>query len=390
MMKRIQLIGCLALFSFVSKASLAQHDKYIPPDSVSAVSPPEKVSFKIGGALRFNYNLSDWKKEQMKRGGDFGLDMFRINTEASYKKLDFKAEYRFYSKSSGGSFLKDGYLRYNINDSTSLAVGLIANPFGNTPVNSHSFFFNLPYYVGFEDKSSMGVVFQQRRNRWIYNLAFFKNALELDFGDQTPIDPSRFSYDVAGRNKEVNQGNIRAEYLITEDKKIGVSGMLGGVYNIPTGNMGSRAAAAAHTDLTFGKVNVKLQSLYYKYNLSDSTAYNNTVSLAAYGASYDVATEAYVHTASVAYTQPIHKGFLESITFYNNYSYMDKQQKGYANTHMNVLGMMLSKGGFITYIDWAAGKNQPWLGPDWQNGLAAGGASGKWNSRFNINIGYYF
>lgn len=386
----LKLFRLIFLISFFPAISLASQGSSSDPDSLLIMHPAETVDFKIGGALRFNYNLSDWKKEQVKRGGDFGLDMFRINADVSFRKLSFQAEYRFYAKSSGGAFLKAGQLTYHINDRSSFAIGLVNNPFGNSPFNSHSYFFNLPYYLGFEDKSSMGISFQQRRQRFLYNIAFFKNALELDFGDRSPIDPSRFSYDVAGRNKEVNQGNAKAEYLITDDKRVGVSGMLGGVYNLSTGNMGSRWAAAVHTDLSFGSFNIKLQSMYYRYHLSDSLAYRNKVELAAYGASYDVATDAYVHTLSVAYTKPIELGPITSLTFYENYSFMDKQQHNYANTHMNVLGLMLHAGGFVAHMDWASGKNQPWLGPDWQSGLAHGSASSKWHSRFNINIGYYF
>ncbi|WP_316840399.1 hypothetical protein [Pedobacter gandavensis] len=444
MVKLTQLIGCLMLFFVVPLTTLAQDRIPIPPDiaalsfgadqAARIVQPdsnlmaaragrakkaaptnksdttnkadtttknlpakqldstkyPAKPQLKIGGALRFNYNLSSWKKEQVKRGGDFGLDMFRINVDASHKKLDFHAEYRFYAKASGGSFLKDGYLTYHFNDSTNLAIGLVQNPFGNTTYNSHNWFFNLPYYLGFEDKASMGIRFHQRSNRWMYDLAFFKSAMELDFGDKTSIDPSRYSYDVAGRNKEVNQGNIKTEYLLSENKRIGVSGMLGGVYNIPTGNMGSRWAAAIHTDLNFGKFNVKLQSMYYQYHLADSAQYNHSVSLGAYGSTYDVATKAYLHTASVAFTQAVKIGPISSITFYENYSYMDKTQQGASDTQMNVLGMMLKAGNLISYVDWAAGKNQPWLGPEWQNGLAIGNQDATWHSRFNINIGYYF
>lgn len=447
MVKFTQLIGCLTLFFVVPLTTLAQDPKPIlttaaqiplgadqldrrdQPDStrkasregqankaspknkedtlkqnVSAkqsdtagrekqadsIQQAKKPTLKIGGALRFNYNLSSWKKEQVKRGGDFGLDMFRINVDASHKKLDFHAEYRFYAKASGGSFLKDGYLTYHFNDSTNLAIGLVQNPFGNTTYNSHNWFFNLPYYLGFEDKASMGIRFHQRSNRWMYDLAFFKSAMELDFGDKTSIDPSRYSYDVAGRNKEVNQGNVKTEYLLSENKRIGISGMLGGVYNIPTGNMGSRWAAAIHTDLTFGKFNVKLQSMYYQYHLADSAAYDQTLSLGAYGSTYDAATKAYLHTASVAFTQPVKIGPVSSITFYENYSYMDKTQEGSTDTQMNVLGMMLNAGNLVTYVDWASGKNQPWLGPEWQNGLASGNPDAKWHSRFNINIGYYF
>lgn len=390
MVKILQLIGCLVL-SFVFPLKLiAQDSIYNKRDTVPIITQSVKPTFKIGGALRFNYNLSSWKKEQVKRGGDLGLDMFRINTDVSFKKLDFHAEYRFYSKANGGSFLKDGYVTYHLNDSTLIQAGLIQNPFGNTTYNSHNWFFNLPYYVGFEDKFSMGVKFQQRRKNWLYEIAFFKNAMELDFGNQTPVDPSRYSYDVTGRNKEVNQGNLKLSYLLSKDKSIGISGMYGGVYNIPSGRMGNRQAAAIHTDLTFGKLNVKLQSMYYQYNLSDSTQFKGVVELGAYGAIYQVARSAYIHTASFAYTQPVKLGPVVALTLYENYSYMDKPQPGFAATQMNVLGCMVNAGNLITYLDWAMGKNQPWLGPEWQSGLSTGNSDSIWHSRFNINFGYYF
>ncbi|EOR94381.1 : hypothetical protein [Arcticibacter svalbardensis MN12-7] len=389
MFKTTQLICCLALFFLFSNPIIAQDS--IPTNNKIPDQPEKsKPTLKIGGALRFNYNLSSWKKEQVKRGGDFGLDVFRINAKASFEKLDFQAEYRFYPKSSGGGFLKEGYVTYNFNDSTNLSVGLVQNPFGNTTYNSHNWFFNLPYYVGFEDKFSMGLNFHQRRNRWVYNVAFFKNAMELDFGDQTATDPSRYSYDVAGRNKEVNQGNLKTEYLLSQNKRIGISGMLGGVYNISTGRMGARWAAAVHTDLNYGKLNVKLQSMYYQYNLSDSAQHKDVIEMAAYGATYGVARKAYLHTASFAYTQPVKLGPVTSLTFYENYSYMDKTQARFDDTQMNVLGCMLSAGRLTTYVDLASGKNQPWLGPDWQNGLSSGEPDSQWHSRFNINFGYYF
>ena len=34
----------------------------------------EKPTVKLGGALRFNYNYSDWKNGNKKRGGDFAFD----------------------------------------------------------------------------------------------------------------------------------------------------------------------------------------------------------------------------------------------------------------------------------------------------------------------------
>lgn len=42
-----------------------------------------------------------------------------------------------------------------------------------------------------------------------------------------------------------------------------------------------------------------------------------------------------------------------------------------------------------TYIDYALGLHQAWLGPDW-NAFAQGTGSNSWHARFNVNIGYYF
>ena len=71
----------------------------------------DKPELKLGGALRFNYNYSDWKPSNRKRGGDFGFDVFRLNVDAAYKKLTLAAEYRFYASSSGGGMLKSGWVR---------------------------------------------------------------------------------------------------------------------------------------------------------------------------------------------------------------------------------------------------------------------------------------
>lgn len=121
--------------------------------------------------------------------------------------------------------MKEGHISCHFDGSTNLDAGLLQNPFGNITYNSHNWFFNLLYYVGFEDEFFMCIKFHQRKRNWIYELAFFNNALELNFGDKSEIDPARYSYDVAGRNTEVNQGNLKSEYLLAEDKQVGISGM---------------------------------------------------------------------------------------------------------------------------------------------------------------------
>jgi hypothetical protein len=46
-----------------------------------------KPELEIGGAVRFNYNLSSWKEGQKKRGGDFDMMSFVSMQKPSTKEL---------------------------------------------------------------------------------------------------------------------------------------------------------------------------------------------------------------------------------------------------------------------------------------------------------------
>ncbi len=112
--------------------------------------------------------------------------------------------------------------------------------------------------------------------------------------------------------------------------------------------------------------------------------------MAAYGAPYLVASKATLYTVSAGYDVGVEWGPISNIKFYNDFGYMDKSEKNFEDSFMNVTGALVSAGNVYTYIDFAAGKDQPWLGPNWTNGLAKGDSNAKWHYRFNINLGYYF
>jgi hypothetical protein len=50
---------------------------------------------------------------------------------------------------------------------------------------------------------------------------------------------------------------------------------------------------------------------------------------------------------------------------------------------MNVTGVLVQVVYTLTLI---RSKDQPWLGPNWTNGLGAGSPDAKWEVRFNMNI----
>ncbi|MCP9612284.1 hypothetical protein [Coprobacter tertius] len=357
-----------------------------------ATESKELPRFKLGGALRFNYNFSDWNQGHRKRGGDFGYDVLRFRLTGSYKKFMLDADFRFYSKDYGGPMLKYGWIGYRFNPEHQLQLGLTGVPFGIQPYSAHNFFFQISYYIGLEDDSDMGIKYLYTGEHWEYTLAFFKNAEELLFGSKTETSDDRYAYDVAGRNKEINQGNAQAFYKWGDDfrQKVGVSAEFGQLYNLDTERKGTHFAFAVHHELYWKGLSLKTQiATYAMYPCNVSGVSRDTVTMTAYGAPYKVASKANIYTIGIGYTFPVKWGPINSIQVYNDFGWMQKWKKDFNDSFQNVTGCMIAAGPVYTYIDYALGKHQAWLGPDWE-GFGPGYGSNSWHARFNVNIGYYF
>ncbi|MCW3786541.1 hypothetical protein [Plebeiibacterium sediminum] len=365
----------------------------------SIIVAQDKPEVTMGGALRFNYNSSSWKGNQTERGGDFGFDVFRVNAKAAYKGLKLNAEYRFYSSGFGGGMLKQGWIQYDFKDNSQFQLGLTQVPFGITTYNSNSWFFSLNYYVGLEDDHDMGLKYSRSNDKWDLDLAFFKNAEENSFGNLSDVDDSRYAYDVGSlgdgtyRNKELNQFNAKVNYKFgkTLKSKLGASAQYGALLNLDTEDIGNRNAFAVHYEATYNKWNLKAQFTSYNYNPEAPDGESeDMIAMTAYGAPYLVASKATLYTIGLNHTFPVEWGPVSSVMVYNDFGYMNKNLDEFEDTMMNDFGFLLTAGSVYTYIDFAAGKNQPWLGNEWTNGLASGNPDAEWEMRFNINIGYYF
>ncbi|MCH4823389.1 OprO/OprP family phosphate-selective porin [Gramella lutea] len=357
------------------------------------INAQEKPKVDFGGALRFNYNLSSWKEGQKNRGGDFGFDLFRLDVTGSYEGLFTRFEYRFYSDTFGGNFLKEGTVGYNFDEKNTVEFGLIKVPFGIERYNSHNFFFNLPYYVGLEDDYDMGAAFTHIGEKLEYHLGYFKNAEEEIFGDASEHTSSRYAYDIVGRNKEIHQFNAKIVYKPLKDPshKIGVSGQYGGIYNLDTENIGDRYAFALHYQYKTEDWFIKAQGLTASFSPENAVGESRqSIMMGAFGAPYEVATEFEIYNVGISRILDINTKLVKHIEVYNDFGYMRKRNSGFEDSFMNVVGMLFSSGPVFCFIDYAAGYNHSWLGGDYVDDFAVGDPDAKWEARFNINIGYYF
>ena len=373
--KRLFLGICLTLLVVISQAQ----ERVLP-------------KFKLGGALRFNYNFCDWKPGHRDRGGDFGFDVLYFKLSGSYRNIILSADYRFYSKDFGGPMLKYGWIGYQFNDKSQMQLGLTGVPFGIQPIASHNFFLQIAYYIGLEDDSDMGIKYLYQGDTWDFTFAFFKNADELLFGSDNETSDDRYGYDVAGRNKEINQINGQAFYKFGEStrQRLGGSAEFGQLYNLDTRKNGTHYAFALHYELTTKRVSLTAQLTTYAMNPKNGEGDDDElISMTAYGAPYLVAAKANVYMLGAGYTIPVNRKFLKKIQVYNDFGWLDKQNNDYKDSFQNVTGCMLDGGPVCIYVDYALGKNHGWLGPNF-NGFGAGGESDSWHARFNVNVGYYF
>ncbi|MUP46467.1 hypothetical protein E0K83_12035 [Gramella sp. BOM4] len=374
---KLAVVGCF-IFLFSHPQIRAQDDK---------------PSLDLGGALRFNYNLSSWKEGQKDRGGDFGYDMFRINVNAAWKDLYLDAEYRWYSEAFGGGFLKQAWIGYRFSEKSEVQLGLSQVPFGIQQYNSHNWFFNLTYYMGLEDDHDMGIKYLYEGEHFEYDLAFYKNAEEQIFGNNSEASSSRYSYDIVGRNKEINQFNAKVIYKTGEEfrQRIGASAQYGGIYNLDTEETGTHNGLALHYEFFIKNWNLKLQGMRIDHDPKNPEGKSDeTLQMGAYGAPYSVASDFNLYSLAVSKSVPVKLGPISKLEFYNDFGFMDKKVEEFEDSFMNVTGVLVTAGQLYTYIDYAAGYNHSWLGGNFVDDFAEGNPNAKWEARFNINIGYYF
>ncbi|RFA30236.1 hypothetical protein CAI21_06345 [Alkalilimnicola ehrlichii] len=235
----------------------------------------EENGITVGGAVRLNYHLDTSDDAQKDRGGDFDIELFRLNVAGTLDNIELSAEWRQYRDFQT---IHHAWIGYAFSDTLNMELGITQVPFGLLPFASHSFWFSGAHYLGYEDNYDTGIKFEQLSGDWLFTYAFFKNAEYASStrtetysvnlaADEVPTDET----DWTGQyNTEINTFNLRiARTLAPTDQsatELGVSGQYGQIYNHATARTGDRWAAAVHLDGEYGPWNLQLQATRYAYS----------------------------------------------------------------------------------------------------------------------------
>ena len=397
-LKRVVLFFTLSIISF---KAFPQADR-------------KEEGFKIGGAVRYNMLSTNYESGSNNLSPQVTWDTWRLNVDGSLSNIDLSFEYRFYP-SSDTHFIHHGYLGYAFSNNVYMKLGVSQVPFGIPGAASHSWWFQIPYYLGLEDDYDMGIAFDLKPTENIdLSLAYFRQAEPA--GPGADAQAGRYSYDiipgtgayvdadgtiqsVTATLHELNQVNGRLVWHFADGWQVGASAQAGGLYNSVLDETELATAFAGHVEGNFHGFNVKTEVIRYDYNAKgDDGQELDVVQMGAYGSAYGrgegytggVASNATIYVAGLAYTIPVNWGPISSIQPYIDYSVVDKDVDAFHDTHFLVPGMLITAGPVFAYVDYAMGKNQPWLTDQFGKGLGSGVESPEWNSRFNVNVGYYF
>lgn len=360
--------------------------------------------FKVGGAVRYNILFQSYESDTNENDRQFTWDTWRINVDGESGGMILSFEYRFYP-TFDTHFIHHGWIGYNFSENTQMQLGVTQVPFGDLTWASHSWWFVTPYYVGLEDDYDMGLKVTHKMNNIDLAFAYFHQPEPAGPSPVTGAPYSvgkdgRYSYDIIPSDgmshQERNQLNARAAYNFDYGDiggtEVGVSAQFGQLYNQARDEFDSHNAFGVHVDSNYGNFNVKAHYIMYNHDVKDDMGNDSDlVYMGAYGSGvYPVAAEAAMATVGVAYTIPVEIGPISSFQVYNDFTQTMKAVDDFEDTQQNTLGCLISAGPVYTYVDVAMGKNHPWLTDSFGQGLGAGDPDADWNTRFNINIGYYF
>lgn len=358
---------------------------------------PYLAGLNLDGAIRAQYVIGDYgaKTGQPSRAwkdyGRFEFDTFFLGL--SYK-LDAFSAYVQYRFQGGYQFFKFAYLAYEIADAGKVSAGIVNVPFGATDAGvALSFFFDMNYYVGLADDKDLGVLWEGKAGALSYDVGYY---LSSEFaGRGSTSDSARYGYDIVDETanetyyNEAHQVNARAIYTIdTGSMKaaLGASFVFGLINSNGPQDDGSHYAAAVHGVVNLDQLRIAVQGTYYKFDIGDG---NNEITLGAYEAPQQVATEGIIPAISLSYEYKPGLSWVDTITPFLEFSSLIKTESDWNPTHLLAAGILWGHDGWYVYSEYLYANGHPFIGSVGADVMTANVAN-EWHSRINIDFGYYF
>lgn len=357
----------------------------------------DHVTLNAGFWLNYTFNLFD--ETDRDKAGDFGPgnSMVRLGFDAEKHGIVGSFRMRWYSYARMWEYGWVGYRWEREHATQQVELGMTKVPFGILPFASYDYWFDLPYYLGFNNQYDVGAKWNARFVDLVdVQAGFFKNSDIAAAGDL-----ARFSYDLVtvegvpqARNEETNlfaaRAAVRQESAGAWAYEAGGSLQLGQLYNLDTGDMGRQWAAALHATATVAGASVQLQAMQYAMAPKNAPGVlRDVVYVGAFADAFPIAARARVLAANVAYELPIGRLAIDSIKLYNNHSIMLKAEDAFADSQMNIVGMSIVAGPIFAFVDLISARNAPYIGAPTAVAFTTGEPGGEWHSMFNANLGFY-
>ncbi len=369
------------------------------------LEPDNKIRFghlKVGGAIRANYAIGDYPEtggasRSFDDGGNYALDTFRINLDYENGPYLGKLEYRWYN---GYNFLHTGWLGYQFDENRQIQVGVNRVPFGPGPYGiSQSWFFDQHYYLGLSDDMDLGVKYHQSTDNWDWDVAYYVS----DEGSYTGSShqSARYSYDVVNESgdgyEERNQFNLRGIRHFQHGEvgtDLGFSLQYSQLKSRGSQDDGHHYALSGHMLNKWQAFTLATQLTYYRFDVdrNQPLGTNKLVQMGAYDFPSTTAAEAWLPAISLSYRYDTDQlPWLDYVMPYVEYSVLLKQEHDFNDSALATVGAAWASGNWYIYTDLSASNGNEFIGGDDPFGDRLGAnQNDDWQTRFNINFGYYF
>lgn len=369
------------------------------------LEPDNKIRFghlKVGGAIRANYAVGDYPEtggasRSFDDGGNFALDTFRINLDYENGPYLGKLEYRWYN---GYNFLHTGWLGYQFDENRQIQVGVNRVPFGPGPYGvSQSWFFDQHYYLGLSDDMDLGVKYHQSTEKWDWDVAYYVS----DEGSYTGSShqSARYSYDVVNESgdgyEERNQFNLRGIRHFQHGEigtDLGFSLQYSQLKSRGSQDDGHHYALSGHMLNKWQAFTLATQLTYYRFDVDRNQPLGTSklVQMGAYDFPSTTAAEAWLPAISLSYRYDTDQlPWLDYVMPYVEYSVLLKQERDFNDSALATVGAAWASGNWYIYTDLSASNGNEFIGGDDPFGDRLGAnQNDDWQTRFNINFGYYF